>query len=138
MIDPRRFLKRAGILSVIYFILNVRVWAPVRERPFDGPSPNIARFNPSAEPTATREFYLKHAKAEEVRIMLCGTLLAVPPHQFTIEVDEARNSLLFTDTLERVQMVAKAMKVLDQASREQNIQRRLMEMWVRIVLAYHA
>ena len=88
-------------------------------------------------PVETRVFHLKHARAAEVRILLLGTLLGVPVHLVTSAVDESANALTLTDTPARLEMVARALPALDHSSDEKDIQRRLMEMWVRLVNAYH-
>lgn len=141
-IKGHRFAEAVIATIAIFLLAPYPVAGALENPPAQGaslePSPNMLAHTVPIGPTDTLPFHLKYARVEEVRIVLCGTLLAVPPHSLVFQVDEKSNSFLLTDTPERLQMITAVLPAIDQPSLEKDIQRRLMEMWLRIAHFYHA
>jgi hypothetical protein len=102
-------------------------------------SPNLADpailANPG-EDLVSREFPLNHIRTELARIALLGTLLALPPHRLEFKIDADKNSFTLTDTPDRIRQISEILPVIDQPIEEHDMQRRLMQIWVRIVDYY--
>jgi hypothetical protein len=82
-------------------------------------------------PLELRTFTLKSANPEEVRIVILGSYVNDRSPAPRIGVDLAARTLAITDAPQRLREFAAFIEAVDVPSREDHIQRRLYEMWVR-------
>ncbi len=111
--------------------------------PSDGAIPSRKSPNSGVETRLSynaeqKTFKLEYASPEEMRIVLCGTVLSVPPYSCNIKVDPEQWSLTITESPQGIEMVTRMIQAADQAEQEKDMSRRLMQMWVRMVRSFDA